>query len=662
MKKDLMYISHQKDIEKVHIGFFPVKGRYFRTEMKSRGNGLFELTTDLPKGRSFFHYFLNENFEKPLNNNGTMISQYDALKRSPVVFETEIFCPLQFENSPVFFSHIINEEWEIRAITHQQWIENVSVVIDENEFNMSKQYSHKNKIYWSCRMQLNEDEIDYCIKISGSKQVKYLHEKNFLEDKINNENLMKINLSEQKNCNANPILNTGYQIFPDRFLKKGDCLPNVNLKEWGDLPDYTSFFGGTIQGIIEKLDYISSLGTDFIYVNPIFLSGSYHRYDCVDYMKIDPLLGTEEDFALLIEEMEKRNMKLILDISLNHCNRDFFAFKDICKNGENSKYLDWFEIYNLPLKPEEKNQYSCWHGYHELPQFNLANHEVRSYFKDIIRYWMNNFQINGWRLDVCTEIPDDFIKIFTDEVKAINPQALIIAENWHNTSSVFSSESGIDGFTNYSLYLDIMIPFFVQENLSLKTMCSKILEMNYSNSSKVNRLSWNFLSNHDLPRFSSIIKDEKKYNMAFALLYSLPGTPVIYYGEETKMLGLGDPLNRGCMKFASDAENEDFIKLLQDLNDLRKDFHDIFNYGSFFFPVINNKEKKLIVRRSLDDKNLAFCFNFDNISHEFILDSDKKNAIVVEAKSFEVVFYENSVYHFNSLISGTKKNKLALLV
>ena len=657
-----MYISNQKDIEKVHIGFFPVKGRYFRTEMKSRGNDLFELTTDLPKGRSFFHYFLNENFDKPMNNNGAMISQYDSLKRSPIVFETEIFCPVQFENNSIFFSHIKDAEWEIRAITHQQWIENVSIVIDENEFHLSEQYSHKNKSYWSCRIQLNDDEINYCIKISGSKQVKYLHEKNSLEDKINSRSMMKINLSEQKKFAEFPALNAGYQIFPDRYLKKGNHSANVDLKEWGDLPDYTSFFRGTIQGIIEKLDYISSLGINFIYLNPIFLSRSYHRYDCADYMKIDPLFGTEEDFALLIQEMKDRDMKLILDISLNHCSRDFFAFKDICENGENSEYLDWFEIYNLPLKPEEKNQYSCWHGYHELPQFNLANHEVRNYFKNIIKYWMNNFQINGWRLDVCTEMPDDFIKIFTDEVKAINPQALIIAENWHNTSSVFSSETGIDGFTNFSLYLDIMIPFFVQENISLKTMCSKILEMNYSNSSKVNRLSWNFLSNHDLPRFRSIIKDEEKYDMAFALLYSLPGTPVIYYGEETEMLGLGDPLNRGCMEFASDVENEGSIKLLQDLNNLRKDFDDIFNYGNFSFPVINNKEKKLIVKRNLNDKTLAFCFNFDNISHEFILDSDTKNTIVVEAKSFEVMFYENSDSNYSSLISGTGKNKFVSLV
>lgn len=642
MKKELLYTSSDRSVKKVHVGFFPVKGRYFREEMKSRGNGSFELSVDLPQGKSFLHYFLNENFDRPVNNSGTMISQYDPHRRSPLIFETEIFCPIQFENNANFISHIKDDLWEIRAITHQKWIEGVSIIIDSKQYSLSRQFHHKNKSFWNTRIRLKSNAIAYCIKIFNPEQAKYLHENNRLENEIVPNLLLTLDLSVQIIDNGKtPKLNGGYQVFPDRFFKLGSTASKHELKEWGDKPDYYSYFGGNLQGIIEKLDYIAQMGVDFIYLNPIFLSGSYHRYDCSDYMKIDPLLGNESDFKELVQGIQERNMKLILDVSLNHCSTGFFAFKDLCENEEKSKYLDWFEVDQFPLYSDKTCHYSSWHGYKELPQFNLLNKEVQDYFRDVVRYWTKNFSIDGWRLDVATEMPDVFIQSFIGEAKNINPDIIIIAESWHQTISIFSPDCKIDGLTNFSLYLDALLPFFVQENISLNTLVSKVLGMNYKNSFKVNQCSWNFLSNHDLPRFLSIIKDRDKYPMAYAFLYALPGTPVIYYGEEIEMEGLEDPLNRSCMEFPfQDSLNENLYKLLGKLNGIRKQYKEIFDFGNFSFSEVNHQEKKLILRRCFEKKMLLFCFNFDDEFHDFNFGTNINGKIGIPSKSFEVIYYD----------------------
>ncbi|NHN25910.1 glycoside hydrolase family 13 protein [Flavobacterium jejuense] len=644
MKKELLYTSSDRSVRKVHVGFFPVKGRYFREEMKNRGNGCFELTVDLPKGKSFLHYFLNENFDQPINNIGNMISQYDSHMRSPIILETELFCPIQFENSSNFISHIKDNLWEIRAITHQNWIEGVAILIESKEYQLLKHFQHKNKSYWSCRIKLDVNEISFCIKIFNSTQIKYLHENNSLKDEIRPNSFLFLNLFNQIEDSINvPQFRSGYQIFPDRFFKAGNTSLNYELKEWGDEPDYYTFFGGNLQGIIKNLNYVSDMGVEFIYLNPIFLSGSNHRYDCKDYMKIDPLLGNETDFRELVNGIRERNMKLILDVSLNHCSTNFFAFKDLCINQEKSKYLDWFEVEQFPLYTDNSFHYSSWHGYKELPQFNLHNKEVQDYFLKVARYWTEGFLIDGWRLDVCTEMPDAFIKAFVKETKKVNSNAIIIAESWHNNISVFSSDCKVDGLTNFSLYIDALIPFFVNENISLSMLVSKVLELNHKNSFKVNQSSWTFLSNHDLPRFFSIIKDRTNYLLAYTFLFALPGTPVIYYGEEIEMEGLGDPFNRRCIKYPfKDGKNDSLYNLLAELNKIKNKHKEIFDFGTLTFSEVIHHDKQLILQRSFESKSIFFCFNFDEKKHEFDFFSNTKINInrQIPSKSCEVIFYD----------------------
>jgi len=640
IQKELLYISADKSVKRVDVGVFPIKGRYFRKEMKSKGKGYFQVTINLPKGKSFYHYFINGDFEKPVNNNLTVISEHDTHKRSPLVLETEMFSPIKFENNESFISHIKDDIWEIKAITYQQWIENVVIVINGIEHSLSKNFTYKNKSFWKVRVKLKSFAIQYYIKIFNKKQVRYLQKNYRLEKVLQPDNILSYNLLKETDHNTKGSkLGAGYQIVPDRFFNFEMPSTSLQLNEWGDTPDFVNFFGGTLKGITERLDYISDLGFDFIYLNPIVHSKSYHRYDSINYMKVDPLLGSEYDFEILINEIHTRGMKIILDISLNHCSTDFFAFKDLCKNEEKSKYLNWFEVEKFPLYSDEQCHYSCWHGYKELPQFNLLNQETKDYFMEVAKFWTKRFSIDGWRLDVCTEMPEIFVESFIDTTRKINPNAIIIAESWDNSMDIFSSDCGIDGLTNFSFYLEAITPFFIKENMSLKMLTSTLLDMNYKNSFKRNQCSWNFLSNHDLPRFQSVIKKKNKYALAYALLYALPGTPVVYYGEENRMEGLGDPLNRRCMEFEPNFihDSENIYGDILRLNELKSRYKEIFDYGELSFPMVNNEKKLLMIQRSFNNERLLFYFNFDDVAHQLVFSS---NTIELDSCSFELIHYD----------------------
>ncbi len=632
--KKILYKSSDNRIKKVHIGFFPVKGRYFRKEMIHRGDGCFELTVELPKGKSFVHYFINEDFENPVNNDLSIVAMHDAQKRSPLILETEVFCPVQFQNDNSFISHITNNTWEIRAVTYQNWIEEVTLITKEAEYPLVRGFDIKNKAYWAQRFEIDKNELVYCLRFSGKNQVCYLHENYQILKDMNKDSFFRFStLSEKKECLKAKEFHAGYQIFPDRFCRLGNATANKELKDWNDEPGHYTFFGGDLKGMISKLDYLKSLNIDFIYLNPVFLSRNYHRYDSSDYLILDPLLGSEEDFKFFINELHKREIKLILDISPNHCSTNFFAFKDVLMFEENSAFKNWFEIEKFPIYSDKGHHYSSWHGYKDLPQLNLFDEEVQRYFKEVVKYWVGTFNIDGWRLDVCSEMPETFIKMFTEETRNIKPEALIIAESWHQDMTIFSEDCNIDGLTNFSLYLDAFAPFFAQQNLSVSNMISKILDIYYKNDYRTSQRSWNFLSNHDLPRFYSVIQNKALYETAFVLLYALPGTPVVYYGEETRMEGLQDPTNRKCMVFYNDKSYKT-KNLIATLNNLRKNYRDLFSHGSFDFPLVDRKARIFTIERSFKNVTITFAFNFGTTPYQLL--SNSSDSIELPSQGYSI--------------------------
>ena len=197
-----------------------------------------------------------------------------------------------------------------------------------------------------------------------------------------------------------------YQVFPDRFARSERTRHprGIHFAPWGSPPENQGFQGGDLLGIVDNLDYLTALGINALYLNPVFASASNHRYHTYDYYTVDPLLGGNVALRELLDAAHNRDMHVILDGVFNHASRGFWAFHHILETGGNSPYLDWFHVNNWPLHPYPPNEhippnYAAWWGLPALPKLNVANPGVRDYLLDVAAYWIE-FGADGWRLDV----------------------------------------------------------------------------------------------------------------------------------------------------------------------------------------------------------------------------------------------------------------------
>ena len=363
-----------------------------------------------------------------------------------------------------------------------------------------------------------------------------------------------------------------YHIFPDRFYNEGSNELQY-LQSWSTLPKHNSFFGGNLRGIINKLDYLQSMGIQTIYLNPIFKSPSNHRYNITNYFEIDPLLGDFSTFRKLLECVHSKGMGLILDGVFNHCSVDFFAFKDVLKNNEKSKFKDWFIIKKFPVKVGT-GFYQSWKGHYQLVEFNYNNPEVRDYIIKVAKFW--TFQgIDGWRLDAPERIDVAFWSRFYKETKNINKDLLIIGEIWENPYKYFKV---FDGVTNY-LFRETVLNFF--KSLSLYDLI--IPFENYYKRIPFENLisSWNVLSSHDTKRIYTILKGStKKLTLAIDLQFIFPGSPIIYYGDEIGMEGDEDPDCRTTFEWRKRFWNTDILNHYKNRIELWKK-SDVLKYGKY---------------------------------------------------------------------------------
>lgn len=403
-----------------------------------------------------------------------------------------------------------------------------------------------------------------------------------------------------------------YQIFPDRFENGDKSNDPVNVRPWGSPPDTVHFQGGDLRGILNRLDYLADLGVNVLYLNPIFLSPSTHRYSTVDYYQIDPKLGTESDFDLLVSSLHQRGMRIILDGVFNHCGRGFFAFNDILENERESPYLDWFHVHRLPLdaySPDRNPTYQGWWGYKSLPKFNTDNPKVREYLFGVARHWVVK-GIDGWRLDVPNEIDDDkFWAEFRDTVKAVNPEALLIGEIW-DIQPRWIGDHHFDSLMNYP-FRNAILDFLKGGKNGAQTAeaISKVIAA-YPQENLFSL--YNLLGSHDTERIKTMLAGAPvALQLAYLLLFGLPGAPAIYYGDEIGLEGGKDPACRRAFPWDEtkwDMALRDWIKTL-----IRVRLgHTALRKGSLEFVYTPVSDPLLAFIRRHDRESLFIAVNGSN--------------------------------------------------
>lgn len=370
-----------------------------------------------------------------------------------------------------------------------------------------------------------------------------------------------------------------YQIFPDRFNNGDKSIDPEYVMPWGTEPTGDNFMGGDLRGIIEKLDYFVDLGINGLYLCPIFSATQNHRYDTIDYMEIDPRLGTKEDFKELVEEAHKRGIKIMLDAVFNHLGYYSKEWQDVVKNGENSKYKDWFHINKFPVadKPLEKLDgrnlnYETFGRTALMPKLNTENKEVIEHLLEVAEYWSGEMNIDAWRLDVSNEVDHAFWRKFRERVLKVNPETYILGEVWHNALPWLMGDQ-FDSVMNYPLG-DAIRDYFITNIMDGESFKYMVNEISVSYPMQIMEVIFNLLDSHDTPRILSLAKgNKKKVKLALAFMFTQLGTPCIYYGTEISMRGnqgMGQEHHRRCMVWDEDNRDEKMYKFMQRLIEIRK--------------------------------------------------------------------------------------------
>ncbi len=401
---------------------------------------------------------------------------------------------------------------------------------------------------------------------------------------------------------ANKIV---YQIFPSRFATS-KAVPD---RVWYQSPMGNSGrLRGDLRGIIGKLPHIRALGADVVYMTPIFQANSYHKYDTVDYYKVDPEFGTEADLRELVEKAHSLGLRVILDAVFNHTSRDFFAFRDILEHGERSRYAGWYFIDQYPpqMPRDQKPSYKTfgYHGY--MPKLNLANPQAAEYFLGVARYWMRRCGIDGWRLDVGDEVNHGFWRSFRKAVKTENPQALIIGEAWHYIPDFLDGDQW-DTMMNYD-FRSAVLGFAAWDTHTPSQFLGRLGFLRGNVHSRMYPLLWNLLDSHDTPRLLHECGENRdKARLAIAIQMLLPGMPMIYYGDEFGLTGGRDPDCRRGMLWQESRQDRSLWQWYRQLIELRKS-NDILTNGTTVDTFADDDAGVAAITRRLGSKKLTLIF------------------------------------------------------
>ncbi len=386
-----------------------------------------------------------------------------------------------------------------------------------------------------------------------------------------------------------------YQIYPlgmlgaepdNDFLEK-ENLRLLQLKDWKE--------------------HLVKLGVNGVYFCPVFES-SHHGYDTKDFFKIDGRLGTNEEFINLIKEYHESDIKVVLDGVFNHVGRDFWAFRDVCVNREQSKYVNWFFVnFSGNSNYNDGFWYDGWEGHYELVKLNLNNHEVRKHIFEAVSMWIDEFNIDGLRLDVAYSLSHDFLRELSNVCRSKREDFWIMGETLHGDYRQLMDGGNLDSVTNYECYKGLYSSFN-EKNL---------FEIGHSLNRQFGKEEWtlykgrhlfNFVDNHDVTRIATMLKDSRHLPLIYALLFTMPGIPCVYYGSEWGMEGdkkNGDNDLRPKTDKPIWNELTDYLSKLSQIHKESK----CLTHGNYTQLLLTNQQ--YIFERSVEGKRIMIVINID---------------------------------------------------
>ena len=396
-----------------------------------------------------------------------------------------------------------------------------------------------------------------------------------------------------------------YNIFPDSFATGHRSISGRPTRVCG----CEGMRGGTLRGVRENLDYLEQLGVNCLYLNPIFVAGAYHKYDTLDYFHVDPALGTDDDLRALVEACHARDMRVMLDGVFNHCSWRFFAFEDVVRRGAASPYRDWFYHLEFPVVRPESGEpipgYECFGYERTMPKLDTANAQVRDYLCRVGEHWVRAFDIDGWRLDVASEIDDGFWREFRRRVKAVKPDCLLVGEVWETARHWLNGDM-FDSTMNYDFRKHAR-RFFAEESIDARAFAGRCGDMLMRYRKQMIPSQLNLLDSHDVSRFLSLCGgDVRRYRLAALFQLTFPGMPSIFYGDELGAMGVREEEYRRAMPWADgDTALWDFFRRAIAL----RRAHAALRGGSFRVLRAESGERLLIYAREGGGERLTVAIN-----------------------------------------------------
>jgi len=525
--------------------------------------------------------------------------------------------------------------------------------------------------YWEIQIPITNDEMKFSFAAKNSEGAGIYYGKSGVSNFISPSEKW-VYVDKGFNTHEIPEWVFGgvmYQVFPERFLNGKKDLDKEGVVKWGSTPHRLEHQGGDLYGVIDKLDYIKKLGINIIYLNPIFLSTSIHRYDTWDHKKVDPTLGGEDALRELVSKAHQKGMKVILDASLNHVHPRNFAFQDVVENGDNSEYADWFTIYDYPVRlkyrphlysethkvgwdgdeeqyrayleditfketnldveiveddgPIVEPTFKAWWGVPDMVKVNMRSDGAREWGLGVIKYWIEKFDVDGWRMDVAKEIDLSFWEDFRNAARSKKKDVLLFAEIFGDTSLWLQGDK-FDAPMNYT-FREVLADYFASKSITTQKFAEELANLYMMYSFEALSCCQNLLSSHDVPRFLHRTNGDKGALKASIFLQAtFPGVAGIYYGDEVGLDGAGEPKNREAFPWhKKQTWDEELLKWTTELMGMKSN-NEILRKG--YFQLIGYQDTSVAYRRVLNNKSLICIVNGEKKLKKWEIPTKSSNA------------------------------------